>query len=86
MLRSALFPPQKRQIQRIALWSKFEPEGCFHCPSDSLHFTCPAYAEAILIAYNAKCKNRLPMKKLYGKEYDEDIDDDEDEIGQEASM
>ena len=30
----------------------------------------------MLIAYNAKCKYRLPMKKLYGKNVDEEIDDD----------
>ncbi len=34
------------------------------------------YAETMLIAYNAKCKYRLPMKKLYGKNVDEEIDDD----------
>ena len=33
------------------------------------------YAEAMLIAYNAKCKYRLSMKKLYGKNSDEEIDD-----------
>lgn len=42
------------------------------------------YAEAILIAYNAKCKNRLPMKKLYGKGYDEEIDEVDDDDSQEA--
>ncbi len=43
------------------------------------------YAEAMLIAYNAKCKNRLPMKKLYGKGYDEEIDELEDDESQEAA-
>ncbi len=37
------------------------------------------YAEAMVIAYNAKCKNRLSMKKLYGKNYDEEIDEDQEE-------
>ena len=35
------------------------------------------YAEAMLIAYNAKCKYRLSMKKLYGKNSDEEIDEEE---------
>jgi hypothetical protein len=33
----------------------------------------------MVIAYNAKCKNRLSMKKLYGKNYDEEIDEDQEE-------
>ena len=37
------------------------------------------YAEAMLIAYNTKCKMKLPMKKLYGKYGDEEIDNPEDE-------
>ena len=36
------------------------------------------YAEAMLIAYNAKCKYRLSMKKLYGKNSDEEIDEEEE--------
>ena len=35
------------------------------------------YAEAMLIAYNAKCKCRRSMKKLYGKNSDEEIDEEE---------
>ena len=35
------------------------------------------YAEAMLIAYNTKTKNRLPMKMLYGKNYDEEIEEEE---------
>lgn len=38
------------------------------------------FAETMLIAYNTKCKNRLPMQKLYGKYADEEIDEDVDEI------
>lgn len=37
------------------------------------------YAEAMLLAYNNKCKYRLPMKRLYGNNADEDIDENEDE-------
>ncbi len=32
------------------------------------------YAEAMIIAYNAKCKHRLPMKRLYGNSSDEELD------------
>ena len=35
------------------------------------------YAEAMLIAYNAKNKYRLPVKKLYGNQRDEELDDAE---------
>ena len=35
------------------------------------------YAEAMLIAYNAKNKYRLPIKKLYGSQRDEELDDEE---------
>ena len=35
------------------------------------------YAEAMLIAYNAKNKYRLPVKKLYGNQCDEELDDAE---------
>ena len=35
------------------------------------------YAEAMLIAYNNKNKYRLPIKKLYGSQRDEEIDDEE---------
>ena len=31
----------------------------------------------MLIAYNTKTKNRLPMKMLYGKNYDEEIEEEE---------
>ena len=34
------------------------------------------YAEAMVIAYNTKCKIKLSMKKLYGKNSDEEIDID----------
>ena len=37
------------------------------------------YAEAMLIAYNNKCKFRLSMKKLYGNNADEDIDESAEE-------
>lgn len=37
------------------------------------------YAEAILIAYNTKCKSRLPMRRLYGTGADEEIDEGEDD-------
>ncbi len=43
------------------------------------------YAEAILIAYNTKCKTRLPMRRLYGSGSDEEIDDVEDDSGESAS-
>jgi hypothetical protein len=33
------------------------------------------FAEAMLIAYNAKNKHRLPIKKLYGSKRDEELDD-----------
>ena len=33
----------------------------------------------MLLAYNNKCKYRLPMKRLYGNNADEDIDENEDE-------
>ena len=36
------------------------------------------YAEAMLIAYNNKCKNKLAMQKLYGKNGDEEIDEGEE--------
>lgn len=35
------------------------------------------YAEAMLIAYNNKNKYRLPIKKLYGSQRDEELDDEE---------
>ena len=35
------------------------------------------YAEAMLVAYNNKNKYRLPIKKLYGSQRDEEIDDEE---------
>ena len=35
------------------------------------------YAEAMLIAYNNKNKYRLPMRKLYGNQSDEELDDEE---------
>ena len=35
------------------------------------------YAEAMLIAYNAKNKHRLPIKKLYGSQRDEELDEEE---------
>ena len=35
------------------------------------------YAEAMLVAYNAKCKYRLSMKKLYGNNTDDEINDNE---------
>lgn len=35
------------------------------------------YAEAMLIAYNAKNKYRLPIKKLYGSQRNEELDDEE---------
>ena len=41
------------------------------------------YAEAMMIAYNAKSKYRLSMRKLYGKSDDEEsreIEDDEDDM------
>ena len=37
------------------------------------------YAEAMLIAYNAKNKYRLPIKKLYGSQRAEEIDDESDD-------
>ena len=40
-------------------------------------FLEPKYAEAMLIAYNAKNKYRLPIKKLYGSQRDEELDDEE---------
>ena len=33
------------------------------------------YAEAMLIVYNNKNKYRLPMRKLYGNQRDEELDD-----------
>ena len=35
------------------------------------------YAEAMLIAYNNKNKYRLPIKKLYGSQRDEELNDEE---------
>lgn len=35
------------------------------------------YAEAMLIAYSAKNKYCLPIKKLYGSQCDEELDDEE---------
>ena len=35
------------------------------------------YAEAMLIAYNNKNKYCLPIKKLYGSQRDEELDDEE---------
>ena len=35
------------------------------------------YAEAMLIAYNNKNKYRLPIKKLYGSQRNEETDDEE---------
>ena len=35
------------------------------------------YAEAMPIAYNAKNKYRLPIKKLYGSQRDEELTDEE---------
>ena len=32
---------------------------------------------SMLIAYNAKNKYRLPIKKLYGSQRDEELDDEE---------
>lgn len=43
------------------------------------------YAEAMLIAYNAKCKYKLSMKKLYGKNSDEGIDTEEEDESEETS-
>ena len=37
------------------------------------------YAEAMLIAYNAKNKYRLSMRKLYGKSSENDLEDETDE-------
>lgn len=40
------------------------------------------YAEAMLIAYNTKCKNKLPMERLYGKnknDRNEIIEDESEE-------
>ena len=47
---------------------------------ESLAFHGPipeSHAEAMLIAYNAKNKYRLPIKKLYGSQHDEGLDDEE---------
>ncbi len=41
------------------------------------------YAEAMVVAYNTKCKRKLPMRKLYGKNTDEDIDEAEEETEEE---
>ena len=35
------------------------------------------YAEVMLIAYNAKNKYCLPIKKLYGSQRDEELDNEE---------
>ena len=42
------------------------------------------YAEAMVIAYNTKCKIKLSMKKLYGKNSDEEIDLSEGETEDES--
>ena len=37
------------------------------------------HSPRMLIAYNAKNKYRLPIKKLYGNQRDEELDDEEGE-------
>ncbi len=46
------------------------------CTNQACNFR-DLYAEAMLIAYNAKNKYRLPVKKLYGNQRDEELDDAE---------
>ena len=41
------------------------------------------YAETMLMAYNTKCKHRLAMKKLYGKNGDDVFDDEVEEEAEE---
>ena len=44
------------------------------------------YAEAILIAYNIKCKNKLSLKDLYGKGGEESTDDEGAESDETADV
>ena len=43
------------------------------------------YAEAILIAYNIKCKNKLSIKELYGKGREDSADDEGADTGETVS-
>ena len=43
------------------------------------------YTEAMLIAYNNKCKSRLAMRRLYSSGSDEEIDEAE-EVGDEPAQ